>query len=69
MSSVLGYHSTLTLSFGGFTVDHPNTVVYPEDFWYEVHKIMALSEKQWKSFDRIRIRNQQRRITKGCFMY
>ncbi|KAF3527836.1 hypothetical protein DY000_02040678 [Brassica cretica] len=37
------------------TFDHPNTVVYPEDFWYEVHKIMALSEKQWKSFDRIRI--------------
>ncbi|KAF3604089.1 hypothetical protein F2Q69_00036148 [Brassica cretica] len=28
-------------------VDHPNTVVYPEDFWYEVHKIMALID--WAS--------------------
>ncbi|XP_013629747.1 PREDICTED: uncharacterized protein LOC106335701 [Brassica oleracea var. oleracea] len=45
-------------------LDRPNTVVYPEDFWYEVHKIMALSEQQWKSFDRIRIPNQQRRIAK-----
>lgn len=57
------------LFFGYFAVVHPNTVTYPEPFWLEVPKIVALKKHEWKSFDETKIRDQRRRITKGCAVY
>lgn len=57
------------LFFGYFAVVHPNTVAYPQPFWLEFLKILALKKHEWKSFDETKIRDQRRRIAKGCAVY
>ncbi|KAG2265395.1 hypothetical protein Bca52824_072474 [Brassica carinata] len=43
---------------------HPNTIGPQDTFWKNVPKVVVLSQQTWASFDRQRIRFQQKRIAK-----
>ncbi|KAF3489697.1 hypothetical protein F2Q69_00054516 [Brassica cretica] len=46
------------------TAAHPNTIGPQDTFWKNVPKVVVLSQQTWASFDRQRIRFQQKRIAK-----
>ncbi|KAG2251593.1 hypothetical protein Bca52824_081729 [Brassica carinata] len=48
-----------SVSPGGFTVIHPNTIAYPEDLFLNSLTVVALSHQQWSGFDCTMIQRQR----------